>query len=229
MIFQVKKHQTYVKQAINDQAEKDGLQNNLATKSSGRQDDDGGTDDESSEVSLPSTSFGPDTASKPGEKIRYPLLMKDDQDMILFKSEGGGQVALGIQPAIQDSNRQNWGDSTLGPIKKAALNAAKGLIGADDYTAKAGEELTKGMDAFRKASGDPTMKGAAQTWFAAQALSMDPNQLLARSDVGMGMIMNPNLELVYGGPTLRTFSYTFKMTPRGRDEADACRANYKLL
>jgi hypothetical protein len=172
-------------------------------------------------ANLPGTGFGAETASGGGG--RYPLRMKDDQDYVMFKSEKGGSVAIGIQPSIQDSNRQNWGESTLDPFKKAAFNAAKGLIGADNYGEKLKELAGKGMDEFVKATKDPTAKGAAQIYLAAQATGMNANEALARSDIGMGMIMNPNLELVYTSPSLRTFSYTFKMTPREADESKAIR------
>jgi len=34
-----------------------------------------------------------------------------------------------------------------------------------------------------------------------------------------GAVLNPNLELLFGGGTLRTFSFTFKMSARSEDEA----------
>ena len=79
------------------------------------------------------------------------------------------------------------------------------------------------MDAFKKATGDPLMRNAAALYFGAQAVNKDASELLARSDVGLGVILNPNLELVYKGPSLRTFSYTFRMTPREPAEAKAIR------
>ena len=31
--------------------------------------------------------------------------------------------------------------------------------------------------------------------------------------------MNPNMELLFNGPQLRTFGFTFKLSPRTKDEA----------
>ena len=45
--------------------------------------------------------------------------------------------------------------------------------------------------------------------------NVSPDQILAR---GTGEILNPNLELLFGGPTLRSFRFSFKMTPRNIDE-----------
>ena len=35
-----------------------------------------------------------------------------------------------------------------------------------------------------------------------------------------GTIINPNMELLFDGPTLRAFKFQFKMTPRNRKEAE---------
>lgn len=228
-----KNGQAAAKNAINNAATDAKLQNNLTTKAgaapgaAGPTAGAGGANGAApgaapaSDFKLPGTGFGAETASSGGGT--YPLRMKDKQDRIIFKSEKGGMVTIGIQPTIQDSNRQNWGESTLGPIEKAALGAAKDLIGSEDYFAKLGEKVTEGMEAFKKATGDPLMRDAAALYFGAQAVNKDASELLARSDVGLGVILNPNLELVYKGPTLRTFSYTFRMTPREPDEAKAIR------
>ena len=41
-------------------------------------------------------------------------------------------------------------------------------------------------------------------------------QLLTRTT---GMIMNPNMELLFQGPSLRPFSFSFKLSPRSPEEA----------
>ena len=46
------------------------------------------------------------------------------------------------------------------------------------------------------------------------------NQLLARQS---GQIFNPNMELLFNGPTLRNFRFSFKMTPRSPEEAEQCK------
>ena len=42
-------------------------------------------------------------------------------------------------------------------------------------------------------------------------------QVLTRTT---GKVMNPNMELLFGGPTLRNFRFQFKMTPRNEKEAE---------
>ena len=38
-----------------------------------------------------------------------------------------------------------------------------------------------------------------------------------------GEIINPNMELLFDGPTIRAFKFQFKMTPRNRNEAEQIR------
>jgi len=58
--------------------------------------------------------------------------------------------------------------------------------------------------------------------FASQIVSLiggnvTASGLLAR---GNGEIINPNMELLFGGPTIRNFRFQFKMTPRNEKEAE---------
>ena len=45
---------------------------------------------------------------------------------------------------------------------------------------------------------------------------MTPESVLAR---GQGVVPNNNLALLFNSPTLREFTFTWKMTPRSREEA----------
>ena len=54
-------------------------------------------------------------------------------------------------------------------------------------------------------------------YFAAAAVGLSLDQVLARTQ---GQIVNPNLELLFQGPTLRPFNFTFKMSAREREESE---------
>ena len=56
--------------------------------------------------------------------------------------------------------------------------------------------------------------------------NMTFNQLLARNQ---GEIINPNMELLFSGPTLRNFSFNFKLTPRYKKEAEVIRTIIKAF
>ena len=38
---------------------------------------------------------------------------------------------------------------------------------------------------------------------------------------GEGMVLNPNMELLFNGPSLRNFAFTFKLSPRNQKESQA--------
>ena len=66
-------------------------------------------------------------------------------------------------------------------------------------------------------------KSLVKQFFAQQAiqsfggLNIDLDQLLVRSS---GAIINPNMELLFTSPNLRTFTFAFKFTPRFREEGE---------
>ena len=59
------------------------------------------------------------------------------------------------------------------------------------------------------------MKRALKIMYGGKAAGL--NSLLKRTD---GAILNPNLELLFDKPTLRPFTFTFKMSARSKKEAD---------
>ena len=59
-------------------------------------------------------------------------------------------------------------------------------------------------------------------YFAGQAVGAN---LLGRA----GVIVNPNLEVLFNGPKLRTFSYNFNFTPRDDREAKTIRTIIKVV
>jgi hypothetical protein len=63
------------------------------------------------------------------------------------------------------------------------------------------------------------VKAAITAAFTASATST--NQVLQRTS---GLVINQNLELLFGGPTLRPFSFTFKMSAREKGEAEEIRS-----
>ena len=42
-------------------------------------------------------------------------------------------------------------------------------------------------------------------------------------------VLNPNMELLFQGPTLRIVNFNFKLCPRELDEAGMCRKHYQVL
>lgn len=166
--------------------------------------------------------------------LRYPVDMASAQDVIKFdmlkyepKKVSGfgfsernkdrasiGSVTLPIPGGISDSNACNWGDDTMNPLQIAGAALALGALGSDSVTGGLGGAL--GDLKNQVVENNQTVKSAIAGATASAAIGSDINSLLGRTQ---GVIINPNLELLFQSPTLRPFTFEFKMSPRSSDEA----------
>ena len=127
--------------------------------------------------------------------------------------KGIGTVLLPIPGGVNDQNSCNWGDGTINPLQAAGLDVASKTLT---------EGLEKGLSAAGnniKAAGNNSQdaKTAVKDIFTAAAISVSPNEILARTQ---GAVINPNLELLFRGPTLRPFNFTFSMGARNEKESE---------
>ena len=197
------------------------------------------TGDNSQPATIPSES-GQSTAREQFGNHTYPLdLGSSKQDVIKFsmikyqprgfsgftvgtRGEPGkgdrtsiGTVMLPIQGGIKDTNAVQYGSENMNPFDIAKANIALSTIfNGGKGLSEAVEEMMKQIQNNGSALG--TAIGVA---FAAAA-SGTGGQLLTRST---GAIVNPNLELLFKGPTLRPFSFAFKLSARSDDEAKEIR------
>lgn len=136
-------------------------------------------------------------------------------------------VALPMQPGISESSSVGWGEDRLNAIQIAAAGLAgkaiQDLSNIDPMTAAT--NFMSGLDeSVRKVLRDSGMnESAIATYFAGQAVGAN---IFAR---GTGQVLNPNLELLFTGPNLRTFNYTYRFTPREPGEADAIKSIIRLF
>lgn len=120
----------------------------------------------------------------------------------------GGTVTLPIQGPIADSNRVKWSPEEMNAKDAAAAAAGLGLAGEGSENSVVDgvvNLLGNNNEALSKAIKTSIIEGATGT-----------KGLLTRLT---GAIMNPNLELLFGGPELREFSFTFKMSARSKEES----------
>jgi hypothetical protein len=144
-------------------------------------------------------------------------------------------ILLPIPSNISDTNAARYGSSELNSIAGAAIGGIAdlmtntgGALGGSDgggitaALAAAGATGSRAIaDIGNAAGGLKGLQGFATRQLAAQAAGLlganiTPDQLLARTT---GEILNPNMELLFNGPTLRSFRFSFKMTPRNDTEA----------
>ena len=159
--------------------------------------------------------FKPRTLTKPENQSALPGLTrrrrfnKDPEDRNSI-----GTVTLPIPAGIQDQNRAGWGDGRLNPVQAAGINLAmtafnKGFGEMFDTAGKTLQDMGDNTEAF---------KTSVKNYFAAGAVGKSFNEVLART---RGAVINPNLELLFNGPTLRPFNFTFKMSARSKLESEA--------
>jgi hypothetical protein len=189
--------------------------------------------------STPTSALSPTQgqSSGGGEILYYPLEMqKTQQDRIKFTAveyiptgnlQAGtissqnrtslqgkkplGAVFLPIQAGISDFNSVEWSTGNLNEIQKLALNTSLASMNADNV----GEVGNAFKEAGNKVINDLKQNSReAQVYLAQEAISIQ--NLLSR----FGTVLNPNLELLFSGPAIRPFDFTFKLSAREKREAD---------
>ena len=157
-----------------------------------------------------------------------------------------GMVKLPMPSDVSDSNNVSWGEDTMNNISAAltgaigqnlggavgakmggsAVGALLGLAGSGDAAVSAGlgaKAIAEGglLDSLTSGAGGQTVAATLQSRIlAGQGVQVSPESILAR---GLGRIPNANLELLFNSPTLREFNFSWKMTPRSREEAKTVR------
>ncbi len=139
-------------------------------------------------------------------------------------------VLLPIPSNVQDGNSVSYQDSQMNSITAAAVGGVTDAMKQGGAAVAAGD-LKAGMDAV-KGAGVSAIEQSGLTMGNAQDLitrklaadavnifggNVTLEQIMARQT---GEIFNPNMELLFNGPTLRAFKFQFKMMPRNRDESD---------
>ena len=149
-----------------------------------------------------------------------------------------GTILLPIPSDLKDVNSVKYDSDTINGLEALGVTAVesgsklisdqigKALTGdfslqnlgeeAKDLAAPLASAVRDGVGSF-KALDNYMSKSLASRIVGAFGGNVSPNALLAR---GNGEIINPNMELLFGGPTLRNFRFQFKFTPRNEKEAE---------
>ena len=146
-----------------------------------------------------------------------------NQNPTLRTNSGTGRTLLSSiflpmpSGGISDRNNVSWGAGSLDLAAQTVSGAALGFLeggakGATD-AAKNDIDLIMGKDG-------KSMLGELVKAKSLEA-ALGTNNLLSRLS---GLAVNPSLELLFEGPSLREFSFSFKMTPRSKKEAQEVRS-----
>ena len=123
-----------------------------------------------------------------------------------------GTVILPIPGGIQDNNSVSWAGQNMNALEAGLANVALNTI--ERGVEGAGDASKQILDALKGGGGEA--KTAIANAFAGAATGTG-GQLLSRTT---GAVINPNLELLFSGPALRTFSFSFKMNAREKAESE---------
>ena len=208
--------------------------------------DDGGGDTEGGKDKGSSTVFGDATNAGPKIKkrsydsdLRYPLaqLSKDADFMkitmleyIPGKFKRGnraserqmktlGSVILPIPPGLADNNQVSWNQQSMNALQMEGAAAAVDIMNSKEF-ADAGDKASELLEKAKNSAGE--LGTAAKLMLTGQipGINASTNELLARNQ---GQIINPNMELLFNGPAIRSFSYTFRLTARNEKETGIIR------
>jgi len=172
-------------------------------------------------------------ATSPGNLIRNSVAF--DTGILAPKQakELKGSVILPIPSNIQDGNSVDWAAGSLDGLTAQVYGivAENTKIGTGSL-----QDITNAIGNTIKGVGQVLTSEAARNIFtksiAAQAANipfggnLTVNQILSRES---GQILNPNMELLFNGVNLRSFKFSFKMTPRNKKEAEEIRSIIKTF
>jgi len=124
-------------------------------------------------------------------------------------------VILPMQPNLEESNSVNYGEDSANFIQlaggKFAADAINSIGGGD--IGALGQAFVDAGTTAKNLMNDPKTKSFISAYFAGQAVGTN---LVGRTT---GMVVNPNLTVLFTGPKLRQFSFAFPLTPRSEAEA----------
>lgn len=181
--------------------------------------------------------------------VEYKPIGKNDRTTtngVIFKSlasqagsrtvgrSGKKKVATILLPMpsnVSDTVGVKYDVSELNNVAGAAIGGIVDVMNSGRGYAPGGEGFQGSLSAMgRAATGIIDSAGGAEgavnymtRQLASQAAgilgaNITPAQLLARST---GEVLNPNMELLFSGPTLRNFKFQYKMTPRNFEEGQS--------
>lgn len=121
-----------------------------------------------------------------------------------------GTVILPVPTSVNSTNQASWDQGTMTAAQMAMANTVK--TGLSDSLGAAAGEAGKAIEQAQT-EGENLKKGLA-SFFTEQLTGVE--NMLSRTT---GMVQNPNMELLFKGPQMRAFSFTWKMSPRDEKES----------
>ena len=164
-------------------------------------------------------------------------------------SELIGSVLLPM-PKVVDVNGADWGENKLTSFGLGALGATSGLgrligltpgenlndkekrnlfreeLKASGALPESEEQFQNLYTSFLQSSQTALTTGVTGLAGSALGVNISPDTILARTS---GVVLNPNAEMLFQGPVIRDFNFSFNMIARSKREGEEIRKIIKFL
>jgi len=146
-----------------------------------------------------------------------------------------GSVTLPMPNDISETNVTAWGEDSLSSLAALIGGNALGTVGAF-----AGGKIPESIDQIKEGLKGIFKNNTAANQTVEQLLTLNAASAITKK-LGInlnaeafrsritGTAINPNLELLFQGPKLRSFAFQFKMIPRSEKEAKNIRYILKFF
>ena len=143
-----------------------------------------------------------------------------------------GTVKMPVPNQLNTANGVSWGEGRANAFEAAsflgAFGSLRNIISGGDTVggliAGAGNQALdtiKNLTSGRAPDANTLLASAAsRAALAAININTDPNQFITRAT---GRAINPNLELLFAGPKLRSFQFSFQFAPQNIEDAAVTR------
>jgi len=131
-----------------------------------------------------------------------------------------GTIILPIPRNLSDQNNVSYGPDELNAIQAGAAGGVQSLIGGD------GAAVKRAADNLERAIGENVrgLKDVVRDKFTQDIIG--GGNILTRTT---GAVLNSNMELLFSGPSLRTFSFNYIFTPRDTAESGECKKIIRMF
>lgn len=129
-------------------------------------------------------------------------------------------IYLPIPQSISDSNEISWGSDSLDPLAAFGVSFGKDLLSSNFNLRKVLpaylQKITSGAKNITPETQSAIIAAASGAAYGAFGGNVGVTGLISRAS---GQVFNPNLELLFNGVNLRSFSFAFDFVSRNQTEA----------
>lgn len=130
-------------------------------------------------------------------------------------------IILPIPQNVQDQNAVGWGDGSLNAFELGAAEFAGGAIQAGNLFSGAAEKGSAFISKLMASAVGGNLQNQTTALFSAEALktigaNVQTSDIVSRTT---GQVLNPNMELLFKGVSLREFAFEYDLAPRDGNEA----------